>query len=212
MLSERLETKIKEIAHDALIESHRELLKTIEMTTRAYIVNLIRALGHHALPDELQEEASGEILPGSPRQDDGLLVSARRQAVLEALAATRWCKQRAAKLLGVNTKTLYNWISEFGVSRADALALTVNAQDVIRWDDIAKRLVLEQMKLKQGNKMAVARILGCNPKTLYSKLKEIGVYCEGDGDTINWGRNGGAKKAECKEEATRKDLGKWVPS
>ena len=110
---------------------------------------------------------------------------------MAALAATGWNKRAAAKLLGVQTKTLYNWLSTYGMTEKDTAGVSMQPEDVKPWADTEREIVLQRMAAQRGNKEHVAKELGITPKTLYDKLKKYEVYSIEEGDLVNW-RNGKA--------------------
>lgn len=178
------------LAEYVVLTAHREQLDIVELQLKRYMDRLI-----DVLRQERPEEDAPAPAPRYPRTNNGILRAARIEALMAALAAARWNKCQAAKLLGINTKTIYNWLRTFGITEKDTAGVKASRDDVRPWNLTERDIILDRMAVQRGNKESVARELGITPKTLYYKLTEYGAYSTLEGDLVNW-RNG--KTAERK--------------
>jgi DNA-binding NtrC family response regulator len=153
----------EQMAHDVLIESHRDLLTVLTNSLLEYAEHLARLLAH-GLPEE-----DGTLIARENYNLD--LARNRRAALAAAWRAAEGNKYEAARMLGITPKTVYNWRRELGLTWEEVRSIPV-PRIVRSWASIERDLVREALEESKGNKFMAARSLGIDVKTLYRKLSE----------------------------------------
>lgn len=168
-----------QISHDVLLEAHRHLLDAMTASLVAYAQHLYAVLQQRegAVEEEVVVEAASEPAPPLPLPEPTscLLADWRRWALRVAWAMARGNRHAAARLLGISVKCAYNWGVEFDIDRYDLRDFLV-PDGIAPWADIERRVIARALERAKGKKIPAARLLGMNPKTVYRKLREYGLW------------------------------------